>query len=189
MSTFLRCYRRCDKLPKSPKCFFCSRIRARDFHKASYLLDKGIDERDFEEKFCNMTTSCIEIDITVENLLYLFGSVQKNNRCDYNQEIHKEGELFVCFTSLLVRMYVNYILNCLLELDLTLEDEKILLEQVYAFASDLMYEFNINYLFFINFLICAVQRILILVVFMVFQSKKHIMDLMNKFKLRFVVAD
>ena len=104
-------------------------------------MDKVIDERDFEEKFCNMTTSCIEIDITVENLPYLFGSVQKNNRCDYNQEIHKEEELFVCFTSVLVRMYVNYVLNCLLELDLTLEDGKILLEQVYAFASDLMYEF------------------------------------------------
>ena len=88
-------------------------------------------------------------------------------------------------------MYVNYVLNCLLELDLTLEDEKILLEQVYTFASDLMYEFlNTNYLFFfINFLICAIQKISILVVVMVFQSKRHIMDIMNKFKLRFFVAD
>ena len=128
--------------------FFCLRIRARDFDNASYLMDTVIDERDFEEEFCNMTTSCIELDITVENPAYLFGSVRKNKRYDYYQEIHKEGELFVCFTSVLVRMYVNYVLNCLLELDLTLEDEKVLLEQVYAFASDLMYEFfNTNYLF------------------------------------------
>ena len=113
-------------------------------------MDIVIDERDFEEEFCNMTTSCIELDITVENPAYLFGSVRKNKRCDYYQEIHKEGELFVCFTSVLVRMYVNYVLNCLLELDQTLEDEKILLEQVYTFASDLMYEFlNTNYLFFL----------------------------------------
>ena len=113
-------------------------------------MDIVIDERDFEEEFCNMTTSCIELDITVENPTYLFGSVRKNKRYDYYQEIHKEGELFVCFTSVLVRMYVNYVLNYLLELDLTLEDEKILLEQVYTFASDLMYEFlNTNYLFFL----------------------------------------
>ena len=111
-------------------------------------MDIVIDERDFEEEFRNMTTSCIELDITVENPPDLFGSVRKNKRCDYYQEIPKEGELFVCFTSVSVRMYVDYVLNCLLELDLTLEDEKVLLEQVYAFASDLMYEFfNTNYLF------------------------------------------
>ena len=54
-------------MPKSQYCFFRSRIRARDFDKASYLMDIVIDERDFEEEFCNMTTSCIELDITVEN--------------------------------------------------------------------------------------------------------------------------
>ena len=42
-----------------------------------------------------------------------------------------------------------------------------------------------------NFLICAIQKIsiLVVVVVMVFQSKRHIMDIMNKFKVRFVVAD
>ena len=111
-------------------------------------MDIVIDERDFEEEFCNMGTSFIELDITVENPTYLFGSVRKNKRCNYYQEIHKEGELFVCFTSVLVRMYVNYVLNCLLELDQTLEDEKILLEQVYTFASDIMYEFFLTQIIF-----------------------------------------
>ena len=90
--------------------------------------------------------------------------------------------MLVSFTSVFVRMYVNFVLNCLLELDLTLRDERILLDQVYTFTSHLMYEFlSTNYLFFMNFLICAVQRIPILVgVVMVFQSKNRIMGLMNK---------
>ena len=128
--------------------FFCSQIRARDFEKPSYFLDIVIDEHDFEEQFCDITTSLIELDISVQRPVYFTGSIQRDKRCDYYQEIHKEGQLLVSFTSVLVRMYVNYVLNCLLELDLTLRDEEILMEQVYTFASDLMYEFfNTNYLF------------------------------------------
>ena len=128
--------------------FFCSQIRARDFEKPSYFLDIVIDEHDFEEQFCDITTSLIELDISVQRPVYFTGSIQRDKRCDYYQEIHKEGQLLVSFTSVLVRMYVHYVLNCLLELDLTLRDEEILMEQVYTFASDLMYEFfNTNYLF------------------------------------------
>ena len=79
-------------------------------------------------------------------------------------------------------MYVNYVLNCLLELDLTLREERILLDWVYTFASDLMYEFlRASYLFLMNFLICAVQSISILVgVVTDFQGKNSIMGLINK---------
>ena len=179
---FLRCYRRCDKLPKNQYCSFYSRIRARNFEKPSYFMDTVIDELDFEEQFCDMTSSSMELDIIVERSAYFPDSIRKDKLCDYYQEFHKEGKLLVSFTNLLVRMYVNYVLNCLLELDLTLREERILLDWVYTFASDLMYEFlRASYLFLMNFLICAVQSISILVgVVTDFQGKNSIMGLINK---------
>ena len=123
-------------------------MRVRDFQRPSYFLDIAINEHDFEEQFCDMTTSLIELDISVERPVYFPDSIQKDMRCDYYQEFHKEGELLVSFTSVLVRMYINYALSCLLELDLTLRDERILMEEVYTLASDLMYDFfYTNYLF------------------------------------------
>ena len=74
---FLRCYRRCDKLPKSEYCFFCSDIRARDFEKPSYFLDIVIDERDSEEQFCDMANSLIELDISLLRPVCFTISIQK----------------------------------------------------------------------------------------------------------------
>ena len=129
-----------------------------------------------------MTSSSMELDIIVERSAYFPDSIRKDKLCDYYQEFHKEGKLLVSFTNLLVRMYVNYVLNCLLELDLTLREERILLDWVYTFASDLMYEFlRASYLLLMNFLICAVQSISILVgVVTDFQGKNSIMGLINK---------
>ena len=99
------------------------------------------------------------------------GLYSKDKQCDYCQEFHKEGELLVSFTIVLVRMLINYVLNCLLELDLTLRDERILVEEVYAFASDLIYEFfNTNYLFFYELFYLCCSRDFKAVV-MVFQGK------------------
>ena len=99
------------------------------------------------------------------------GLYSKDKQCDYYQEFHKEGELLVSFTIVLVRMLINYVLNCLLELDLTLRDERILVEEVYTFASDLIYEFfNTNYLFFYElFYLCCSKDFKAVV--MVFQGK------------------
>ena len=42
---------------------------------------------------------------------------------------------------LLVGMCINFVLECLLDLDLTLEDEKKKIDIVYTYASDLTYKF------------------------------------------------
>ena len=116
-------------MPRSQYCFFCSRIRSRDFDKTHYFLDIVIDERDFQEGFCDMVTSTIDLDICLETPVYLSDyNIRFNSRCDYYQEVYIPGELLVCFTSMLVRMYINYFLRCLFELDLTLRDEIILVE-------------------------------------------------------------
>ena len=112
-------------------------------------MDVVIDEHDFQENFCDMVTSTIDIGISVRRPVYLADCIEKDSQCDYHKKVYKPGELLVCFISVLVRMYANYVLNCLFELDLSLRDEEILVEEVCTFASDLMYEFfNTNYLFF-----------------------------------------
>ena len=60
----------------------------------------------------------------------------------------------MAFTSVLVRLYISYVLRCLLDIDLTLEDEKKLIDTVYTYGSDLMYKFfwETNYCFFMSFL-------------------------------------
>ena len=129
--------------------FFCSSIRSRDFEKPSYFLDIVIDERDFERGFCDMVSCLIELDISVERPAYFsYDDFHKDLQCDYYQKIYKPGKLFVCFTSVLVRLYLNYVVNYLFELDLTLRGERILVDEVYTFASGLMYNFfTRNYLF------------------------------------------
>ena len=59
----------------------------------------------------------------------------------------------MAFTSVLVRMYINYVLRCLLDIDLTLEDEKKLIDTVYTYGSDLIYKFfwETKYCFFYEF--------------------------------------
>ena len=82
-------YRRCDKLPRSRYCFFCLLVKARDFEKISYFLDVVIDERDFQENFCDMVASTIGIDISVERPVYLAESIEKDSQCDYYQKVYK----------------------------------------------------------------------------------------------------
>ena len=69
-----------------------------------------------------MVTCTIDIDLSVERPVYSPECIEKDSQCNYHQKVYKPGELLVCFTSVLRRMYVNYILNCLFELDLSLRD-------------------------------------------------------------------
>ena len=78
-----------------------------------------------EKQFCLMAPSCIDHDIIEERPLWFdyprFPLDYK--QCDYYEKFNQPIYLFVC-------MYVNYVLNCLFELDLTLLDEITLTEIV-----------------------------------------------------------
>ena len=164
-------------MPRSQYCFFCSRIRSRDFDKTHYFLDIVIDERDFQEGFCDMVTSTIDLDISLERPVYLSDyNIRFDSRYDYYQEVYKPGKLLVCFTSILVRMYINYVLRCLFELDLTLRDERILVEEVILIASELMYEFfnSTNYLFFHEFFkLCCLEDLNLSCCYGILRQKVH----------------
>ena len=135
---FIRRFRSCDKIPRSKYCFYCSCIKMKNYETPSIFI--GVVT---EEHFCLMAPSCIDLDITEERPPCVdyprFPLDYK--QCDYYEKFNKPIDLLVAFTSVLVRMYVNYILNCLFELDLTLLDEIKLIEIVYKHASGLMYDF------------------------------------------------
>ena len=120
---FLRCFKSCDKLPKSKFCFYCSHVKARNYEKPIYFLDIIVEERDFEEQFCKTVSKCIDLD-TLEELPITFDYPKFNRKCDFHEEICTTRCLHKAFTSVLVRMCINYVLECLLDLDLILEDEK-----------------------------------------------------------------
>ena len=138
-----------------------------------HILDIVIDERNFQG-FCNMITSTIDLNISLERQVYLSDyNIRFDSRCDYYQEVYKPG---VCFASILVRMYINYVLRCLFELDLTLRDERILVEEVILFASELMYEFfnSTSYLFFHEFFkLCCLEDLNLSCCYGILRQKVH----------------
>ena len=73
--------------------------------------------------------------------------------CDYYDEFRHAQDLFVPFTSVLMRMYINYISEYFSKFQFTLGDKKVVYDTIYLHASKLMHEFfDINYVFFYEFL-------------------------------------
>ena len=97
----------------------------RNYEKPTYFLDIIVDERDFEEKFRKMVRSYIDLD-TREERPITFDYPKFNRKCDFHEQICTTRCLLEAFTNVLVRM---------------LEDEKKLTDNVYTYASDLMYQF------------------------------------------------
>ena len=97
---YLRCFRSCDKLPKSKFCFYCSHVRARNYEKPIYFLDIIVDERDFEEQFCKMVSKCIDLD-TLEERPITFDYPKFNRKCDFHEEI--------CTTRCLHKVFISVV--------------------------------------------------------------------------------
>ena len=70
-----------------------------------------------------MVSSWIDLDTHEERPVTL-DYPKFNRECGFHEEICTTRCLREAFTSLLVRMYINYVLEYLLDLDPTLEDEK-----------------------------------------------------------------
>ena len=73
--------------------------------------------------------------------------------CDRYNELRHVQDLFVPFTSALIRMYIKYVSKYFSKFQFTLRDEKIMYDGIYHYVSKLMYDFfDINYNFFYKFL-------------------------------------
>ena len=116
-------------------------------------MDIIVDENDFEEQLCVMASSLIDLNVTKERSNYPKPSLE-DEQCNYYKEFDKPIDLYVALSSVLVRLYLNFVLSCLFELDLPLAYEKKLIQIVYMYACGIMYDFSgeTNYLFAYNFL-------------------------------------
>ena len=129
----------------------------------TYFVNIYLAPQDVEPDFTKMSAQVLDLDLSLDRTAYqvdqpLFPIDSK--QCDYHETFYNPSELFVQFTSVLVRLNVNFCLECMLELDLTVKDEKILIENIYVFASSLMYDiFDTNYRFFYEFLFFLFQKI------------------------------
>ena len=73
--------------------------------------------------------------------------------CDYYKKLRHAQDLLVPFTSVLIRMYINYVSKSFSKFQFTLRDEKIVYDAIYLYESKLMHEFfDISYVFFYEFL-------------------------------------
>ena len=121
--------------------------------KLHFFLDIIVNENDFEEQLCVMASSLIDLNVTKERSNYPKPSLE-DEQCNYYKEFDKPIDLYVAFSSVLVRLYLNFVLSCLFELDLPLVYEKTLIQIVYMYACGIMYDFSgeTNYLLAYNFL-------------------------------------
>ena len=155
---FLRCVRSCDK------------------QKGYYQLCSGVREKFFME--CNAFQSlcltsygtylglenhnCDDLDVFLsQEVPYTFNS----DKCCNFQYFKYPQELFSCFSSLLIRIFLNCVLRCFNNslLSLSLHDEKKICHIILRQAQYFLKGFRKNQIIviFMNFFMYLIQRILV----------------------------
>ena len=149
---FLRCTRSCDK--KSSYCRVCSRVRENFFFECNAFLNLCLC---VYGTYLNMNNSHrIDLDVFLlnaeRNLVHYTGD---NGNCCFFQFFDYPQELLAAFSSVVVRMYLNYTIKSLSNLlcQVSLSDEKtiitIIIKHALIFLRKFWYESN--YKFFYEF--------------------------------------
>ena len=154
---FLTCYRSCDRIGRY--CRYCSRVRANNFNLFDEFFDI-VDDSKYElyrDNFLYLKNKLIDLDVFLERPAYVNYPhfPLKNNKCEYFQQLNHAQDLLVWFTSVLMRLYVNIVIKHFSGFisNLSLRDEKFVIEQIFKYATDLMFDFfRTNYLFFYEFI-------------------------------------
>ena len=122
---YMRCARSCDKLPKSKYCFYYSRVRMTDFDISSNFYDIDVDPHDYSENFRNlMEYSTVDLDIQLDPVPFSDNTLKRSSTLCEQFEVYRPGHLCVSFSSILFRMYINFVMEALSDLNVTLKDEK-----------------------------------------------------------------
>ena len=121
---------------------------------------------------CNRSSACC-------NLCHPQSSDAK---CANFKVFNFERSLFAAFCDVLVRLYLNYIMEYFSEFisNVSLSDEKKIITKYFRFAYDFLHKFfDVNHWFFMSFLICLLKSTLVIVMLFVIinQNTDHIMDL------------
>ena len=73
--------------------------------------------------------------------------------CEQYEVYTRAVHLCISFLSLLVRIYINYVMEALSDFDVTLKDEEKLASYIYNYSSQNLMDFwDCNVFFFYNFL-------------------------------------
>ena len=80
-------------------------------------------------------------------------TLKRNNTLCKQFEVHtRPGHLCISFSSILVHMYIDFVMKALSDLDVTLKNEEKLVGYVYNYASQILMDFwDRNVFFFYDF--------------------------------------
>ena len=149
---FVFCKRKCN-LKKSTEhyCEFCSRIYPQLFDSYVAFQDIIIDERDFTLEFNKFfeKTLLFFLDVCLNHTFFMDPKKAKIFKCAYFNFKKTPKNLFKAFLTILIRLYWSYFFSLLNKVNLNETHQIFLRQQIWLFASDLIYEFclrvNIHY--------------------------------------------
>ena len=143
---FLTWLRNCDKVVNY--CFYCSRVRSHIYDDLIHFHDVVVSTQDkvYMDHYMNTQDKVCDFDVFLEKPIYMnYPNCPFNERtCDYHDELHHAQDLFVPFTSVLIRMYINYVSKYFSKFQFTLRDEKIMYDAIYLYPSKLMHDLMIT---------------------------------------------
>ena len=126
-----------------------------DYACPSNFYDIDMDPNDSSKHFRNlMGYSSVDLDIQLYSMPSFDNSLKKRSSLCEQFEVYKRpGHLCISFLSILVRLYINYVVEALSDLDVTLKDEEKLVGYVYDYTSQNLMDFwDCNVFFFYDFL-------------------------------------
>ena len=96
-----------------------------DFDISSNFYDIDVDPHDYSENFRNlMEYSTVDLDIQLDPVPFFDNTLQRSSTLCEQFEVYRPGHLCVSFSSILFRMYINFVMEALSDLNVTLKDEK-----------------------------------------------------------------
>ena len=140
---YMRCTRSCDKLPKSKHCFYFSRVRISNFDMPSSFYNINTDPHNYSENFRNfMGYLTVDLDIQADPVPFFVNTLKRSSTlCEQFEVYTRPGHLCISFLSILVCMYINFVMEALSDLDMTLKNEEKLFTYVYNYASQILMDF------------------------------------------------
>ena len=122
-----------------------------------YFHDVVVTTQDktYKDYYMYLEDKLYDFDVFFERPVYMgylhYPTI--NRQYDYYNELHHAQDLFITFTNILIRLYINYVSKYFFKYQLTLCDEKIVYDVIHFFVSELMHDFfKTNYVFFYEFL-------------------------------------
>ena len=149
---FLRCVRYCEKGHTAPPyCKLCSRVVDFHYNSRSYFRNIQVTSEGTSLLRLNSDTVC-DLDVFVSNAddHYKFFQV-KDDFCTYFVLFSNPEEVFVAFSSILIRIFVNVCFKFFNDLDLNITDDSkirdIIMLQSLAFLARFWHEVNIDFFY------------------------------------------